>query len=181
MTERTALAPSSRVDSVEDVSSSTASPLNQDLSPSIPRPLTPSGLLSQPGQDIFPLAKNFRTMERERVDSRLRGFNPHESVAWADIRRRFGDSLNQAELRSLAEVIGSEVGIKVDREAKRRKEVLIKWFDENYGVIQGVLGKIEMEETDGESWGQGHDQDFEGHDRCRTVQSARPQCPPGTG
>jgi hypothetical protein len=48
-------------------------------------------------------------------------------------------------------VIGSEIGIKVDREAKRRKEVLIKWFDENYTAIRTVIGKIEMEDTDGRS------------------------------
>jgi hypothetical protein len=89
------------------------------------------------------------TAERQRVETRLMGFDVNRSPAWQDIRSRFGDSLNQAELLSLAEVIGTEIGVKVDREAKRRKEVLIKWFDENYPSIQNILAAIQMEDCDG--------------------------------
>jgi hypothetical protein len=77
------------------------------------------------------------------------GFDASQSIAWREIRTRFGDSLVQTELLSLAQVICSEIGIQVDREAKRRKEVLIKWFDENYSAIRGILSKIEMEDVNG--------------------------------
>jgi hypothetical protein len=53
------------------------------------------------------------------------------------------------ELRSLAEVVGAEIGVKVDREAKRRKEVLIKWFDENYALMGPILARIQMEDSNG--------------------------------
>jgi hypothetical protein len=89
------------------------------------------------------------TIERQRVENRLMGFDANRSRAWQDIRERFGDSLNQSELLSLAEVLGAEIGVKVDREAKRRKEVLIKWFDENYSSIQNILSTIQMEDCEG--------------------------------
>ena len=93
--------------------------------------------------------KSPATIERNRVESRLRGFDVAQSIAWKDVCGRFGHSLSQSELLCVAEVIGSEIGVKVDREAKRRKEVLIKWFDENYVAIAPVLPRIELEDVDG--------------------------------
>jgi hypothetical protein len=99
--------------------------------------------------DSSQVSRAANELERRRVEARLTGFDPTRSRAWADIRSRFGDSLNQMELRSLAEVVGAEIGVKVDREAKRRKEVLIKWFDENYALMEPVLEKIQMEDSNG--------------------------------
>jgi hypothetical protein len=101
-----------------------------------------------------PVAKHSSTklpnrIERQRVEARLMGFDVNRSPAWRDIRARFGDSLNQSELLSLAEVIGKEIGVKVDREAKRRKEVLIKWFDEHYSSMKSILASIEIEDSEG--------------------------------
>jgi hypothetical protein len=87
--------------------------------------------------------------DRKRVEARLMGFDSSRSAAWQRICARFGDSLSQSELLSLAEVISSEVGLKVDREAKRRKEVLIKWFDENYPAIEDLLDRLRLEDANG--------------------------------
>lgn len=88
-------------------------------------------------------------LERMRVDKRLKGFQVKDSIAWKEICKRFGSNLNQVELLSIAEVIGNQLNIKVDREAKRRKEVLIKWFDENYSSIGPFLDKIVLEDRSG--------------------------------
>jgi hypothetical protein len=89
------------------------------------------------------------TLERKRVQSRLGGFDSSKSVAWQEFCTRFGKSLNHTELLSVAEVIASQIGVRVDREAKRRKEVLIKWFDENYLAIAPILPRLKLENADG--------------------------------
>ena len=103
----------------------------------------------------FPRTQN--ESERKKIDERLRGFSLNESKAWKAICEKFGPNLNQSELLSIAEVLCSEVNhtqrntpLKVDREAKRRKEVLIKWFDENYPDIQPYLKTIVLEDENGE-------------------------------
>ena len=95
----------------------------------------------------FPKTQN--EIERKRVDDRLRGFSLKDSIAWKAICERFGSDLNQTELLSMAEVIGHELHIKIDREAKRRKEVLIKWFDENFLIIKPILNIMVLEDANG--------------------------------
>jgi hypothetical protein len=88
-------------------------------------------------------------VERRRVDARLNGFSLKESPAWRMIIRRFGENLNQMELLSLAQVLSDRLNLKIDREAKRRKEVLIKWYDENFRAISEVLPYVYLEDKDG--------------------------------
>jgi hypothetical protein len=88
-------------------------------------------------------------LERKRVGARLHGFNVKASMGWQAIAKHFGEHLTQTELLSVAQVIGNEVGIKIDREAKRRKEVLVKWFDENYEHVREVLPRITLEDECG--------------------------------
>ena len=87
--------------------------------------------------------------ERNRVEKRLENFDNKNSQAWKDIQNYFGPSLSQNELLSIAQVITYHAKLKLDREAKRRKEVLIKWFDENYNTIKNLLPKIKLEDGDG--------------------------------
>lgn len=70
-------------------------------------------------------------VERDKVEARLKDFNYKESRAWKEITDRFGSKLSQSELLAIAVIISYCDRLKLDREAKRRKEVLIKWFDEN--------------------------------------------------
>ena len=93
--------------------------------------------------------KRSNDLERRRVDRRLEGFNITNSRAWKEICQRYGPSLNQTELLSLAEVISMNLSLKVDREAKRRKEVLIKWYDENFDEIRPFLDYVILEDVDG--------------------------------
>lgn len=70
-------------------------------------------------------------VERDRVYRRLKDFDVKGNRAWKEITSRYGTKLSHSELLAIATVISKCDNIKLDREAKRRKEVLIKWFDEN--------------------------------------------------
>jgi len=87
--------------------------------------------------------------ERQRVEKRLNGFEVRGCRAWNAIVDSFGPSLSQNELLSIAQIISYHASLKLDREAKRRKEVLIKWFDENFATIQPYFQKIVLRDADG--------------------------------
>lgn len=94
-------------------------------------------------------SRSANEIERKRVDARLNGFVYKNSAAWQVITEKYGDNLNQAELLSLAEVIAAQLNLKVDREAKRRKEVLVKWYDEHLPEIMNLLPLIVLEDKEG--------------------------------
>ncbi|KAH0786439.1 hypothetical protein GPJ56_009650 [Histomonas meleagridis] len=84
--------------------------------------------------------------EKIRVAVRLAGFDAKESPVVQDINRRFGSDIKQGELVNIAAIIAENAGIKLDRDAKRRKSVLLKWFDENWTKIQPYLDYIVLED-----------------------------------
>ena len=85
--------------------------------------------------------------EKKRISERLNGFNPRENNAWKEISRRFGSSIKQPELLSIATILANNANIRLDRDAKRRKTVLIKWFQENWDTISPFLDYVVLEET----------------------------------
>ena len=95
------------------------------------------------------IQKSQTEAERRRVEIRLSGFDGKNSDAWAEICEAFGPNLSQNELLSIAQVISFHAKLRLDREAKRRKEVLIKWFQENLSVIRPFLNRLILEDCDG--------------------------------
>ena len=93
----------------------------------------------------------------------MNGFSLKDSIAWQEICKRYGPNLNQSELLSMAEIIGQEAGIKVDREAKRRKEVLIKWYEENLEVVLKMLPYFKLVDSNGNAL-RGDDQEDDNDD-----------------
>jgi hypothetical protein len=87
--------------------------------------------------------------ERKRTALRLQGFAIRDSRVWRVITDSFGIYLSQAELLSIAEVLGLRLNLKVDRGAKRRKEVLIKWYEENWDRIPPVWHELALEDDQG--------------------------------
>jgi hypothetical protein len=77
--------------------------------------------------------------ELDRIQRRLDGFDWQKSRAWLHLCCQFGPRLNQEELVSIAELVGNHLGIRPDRDARRRKIVMIKWFEEHWTAIQPVL------------------------------------------
>ena len=88
--------------------------------------------------------------EKIRNKQRLAGFDEKKSYAYMDLCNRYGPKPSQQELLSLAQVLSENLNILLDREALRRKRVLIKWFDENYHIIEPFLtNKILIRGPDG--------------------------------
>ena len=89
--------------------------------------------------------------ERIRIDHRIRNFDYERSEAWEELRRRGWDQLSQTELLSLALVLSRKLNIGIDREAKRRKSILVKWFDENLVELRAKMDCISLLYKDGGS------------------------------
>jgi hypothetical protein len=77
--------------------------------------------------------------EKLRNTQRLMGFNEKSSIAWSFLSQRFGVKLTRLELVSLAQVLSSHLRIPLDREAFRRRRVLLKWFEENWADVEPFL------------------------------------------
>jgi hypothetical protein len=108
-------------------------------------------LVSRPdfaGTDVMQLlaaAQAETNPEKWRIANRLKGFNPKDAGVWREISRRFGTNVKQPELVSIATVLAQNANIKLDRDAKRRKAVLIKWFEENWTAIAPFLDYVVLE------------------------------------
>lgn len=87
--------------------------------------------------------------EKVRVERRLNGFNYKQSEAWKLICAYISPNLGQKELLGIAQVISRHTKLKLDRQAKRSKEVLIKWFQENLEIIRPYLIRITLEDEHG--------------------------------
>jgi hypothetical protein len=85
--------------------------------------------------------------EKERVRRRVGAFDWKESKVWHGLTAHFGPKLNHEELISIAELIASHAKVKLDRDAKRRKIVLLKWFEENWLVVQPLLRVIVLDDA----------------------------------
>ena len=65
---------------------------------------------------------------------RLRDFDKKNSKIVNYLKKSFGN-MNKDQLLSLAKITSNCLGLYLDREAQRRKNVLWKWFDENQREI----------------------------------------------
>jgi hypothetical protein len=83
--------------------------------------------------------------ERARIQRRVSGFDWANSLIWAHLQHAFGPRLNQNELVSIAELVSQRLRIKLDRDARRRKAVMIKWFHENWQFILPVLRYVVLD------------------------------------
>jgi hypothetical protein len=84
--------------------------------------------------------------ERERVQRRIEGFDWQKSPAWLHLCCMYGPKLKQDELVSIADVLAKKLEIKLDRDARRRKVVMIKWFEENWIRIWQILPFIVLDD-----------------------------------
>jgi hypothetical protein len=99
-----------------------------------------SGLLAYAGSATAPV-----NSEKERIASRLQGFDHRDNDVWKAISRKFGTNLKQEELLSIANVLAERAGVHLDRDAKRRKAVLVKWFNENWAAVSPYLDYIVLQ------------------------------------
>jgi predicted oxidoreductase len=62
----------------------------------------------------------------------------------------YGPKLSHDELVSIGALAANALQIKLDRDARRRKPVMIKWFEEHWIQIQPILWSIKLERTEDE-------------------------------
>lgn len=84
--------------------------------------------------------------EIARVNMRLSNFDVKNSNIVAELYKRFGSDIRHKELLAVADVVSQKAEIKIDRDAKRRKKVLFKWFEENWELIHPLLDFVVLEE-----------------------------------
>jgi hypothetical protein len=79
--------------------------------------------------------------DRILTEMRLKDFDPEHCPAATLLTRLFGTTINATDLVRLAETCAFCLDIYLDREARRRKSVLLKWFDENLQAIGPFLSE----------------------------------------
>lgn len=83
-------------------------------------------------------------IDARRTAYRLNGFQPRQSKAYKAIVQRFSKNLVQSDLVMIALILTHHnKDLRLDRDAKRDKRVMFKWFDENWFIIHKEIDKIE--------------------------------------
>ena len=102
--------------------------------------------------------KNAAEKDRNKVKERLEGFDIKNSAAMRYLASNFNEDLKHHQLFQLAEyLVHINRKLSLDREAKRRKAVLIKWFDDNLEIIKPMLDNIVFEDEDKKFYGKNKD------------------------
>jgi hypothetical protein len=79
------------------------------------------------------------SIEKDRAARRLGIFNAIDSNTWRVLRDEFGEDVALPELAGIALAVSEKIEIKPDRDVRRTKAALIKWFDENWEIIESLL------------------------------------------
>jgi hypothetical protein len=77
--------------------------------------------------------------EKQWFHEEMTGFDPLNSDAWALLTRLYGPRISKEEIVSLGQVAALELRIDLVREYKRRKETMIKWFQNHITVLRPFL------------------------------------------
>jgi hypothetical protein len=109
-----------------------------------PFPIKPPIPPAQPEANPAPNNLGRIANERIRVQSRVDGFDWRLSHAWRHLAFIYGEKVTQGELVSVADLLARSIGIRLDRDARRRKVVMIKWFEENWAFIYPLLPIIAL-------------------------------------
>lgn len=87
--------------------------------------------------------------ERERCHvQRRNNFDEKKCRAYKQLEDLGLLKRNHSALLSIAQVIAAHHKLNIDRESKRRKKLLIKWYDDNFDVVFPALAELELEFTD---------------------------------
>jgi hypothetical protein len=88
------------------------------------------------------------SLEVERTRRGVGGFDWQESERWAYHCWKFGRKLSQEELVSNGRLVAVKLRIKLDRDARRRKAVMVKWFEENWLSSERLLRSVIVDKND---------------------------------
>lgn len=83
--------------------------------------------------------------DKIRIQHLLRGFDQKSSPAWQEITTLYGPDVKHTTLCLLAKILSSQIGVSLDRDSKRRKSVLVKWYHDNWALIQPLIRNYQIE------------------------------------
>lgn len=89
-------------------------------------------------QDYPKKGKSQREKEKILINHNLQGWDIKTSRAFNLINSLYGN-INRTLLQCLAKIVSNSLNIYLEREAQRRKDVLIKWFDDHYDETSQFL------------------------------------------
>ena len=97
-----------------------------------------------------PKVERGKGSEAKRVAERLNGFQYENSNTWRILKEKFSSGVTHSELKSVAIVLCQHTGLSLDRDATRDNRVLIKWFDENWDVLQKHIDNVSLKDENEE-------------------------------
>jgi hypothetical protein len=83
--------------------------------------------------------KGQQRYEKNWLQNQMGGFNATDSEAWQLLTSLYGPKISKDEIIALGQVCAIELKIDLVREYKRRKETMIKWFQNNLAMIEPFL------------------------------------------
>lgn len=104
------------------------------------------------------MSKQKKTKENPQVqyeklflEEKRKNFDMNKCEAWKRLTDKFGQKVSQEELLTIAQIVSHELEIPLAREYKRRKEILVKWFDENLDEVWPFISsKVAISDQNGE-------------------------------
>lgn len=75
----------------------------------------------------------------------MKGFDPKNSQVYQILVSKFSSGVTHSELKSIAQICCKFCkNLTLDRDASRDNRVLIKWFEENWSIIQTIINDIHL-------------------------------------
>jgi hypothetical protein len=83
--------------------------------------------------------------ERAIADLRLGTFSSQGSRGLEMLHRMFpSGEMTRRAMYSFASILGALANVRLERDFSRRKDLLVKWFDDNYDVLEPFLHFVEL-------------------------------------
>jgi hypothetical protein len=90
-------------------------------------------------------ASNETKAERIVIDQRLQNFRLKDSRAYQFFEDRKWTELRVPEMVSIGQLFALAAELEMDREAKRRKEVLFRWMEDNWEACRPHAMELQLE------------------------------------
>lgn len=101
----------------------------------------PQGAIVRPPPP--PVSK--KKKQTERAGTITLNYEPCKSRGYELLKQIMREPITIQALLSLAFVISNYIGVKISRDYMRRKELVIKWFDETVDLWEPLLPYIRLE------------------------------------
>ena len=86
---------------------------------------------------VPPGQPNMPPQERSNKD-------PYKYPVVGQLEKIFGRKLKQTELQELGKILAQKIGLKLDRETKRSKQLLIQWFSNNWATLHMRIYEFDL-------------------------------------